>query len=197
MCITKLLLADGCGLKNPSPVCGNTFRSDYRVLRGPSRGTSWNVNRECADRNAIGVKAPSSEARRSQMAEPACGTEGSIHESFGTMAVCDGGAHNAPRPNGAPSARMHDGVAALDQSMEKSKEARHALRNGNHKIHRARPALRRCLQPGQATPFSCTVLEHCSTGPNRRNQRRSSSSAWERPTKSSPMPALPTAAPCH
>jgi hypothetical protein len=56
MCVTKLPLAGGCGPKSPSPVCGNTFGSQYRVLRGLSRGRSRSVDRECAGRNATGVK---------------------------------------------------------------------------------------------------------------------------------------------
>jgi len=56
MCVTKLPLAGGCGSKDPSPVCGNTFGSQYRVLRGLSRGRLRSVDRECAGRNANGVK---------------------------------------------------------------------------------------------------------------------------------------------
>jgi predicted nucleic acid-binding protein len=33
MCVTKLPLTSGCGPKGSSPVCGNIFGSQYRVLR--------------------------------------------------------------------------------------------------------------------------------------------------------------------
>ena len=59
MCVTKLPLAGGCGSKSPSPVCGNTFGSQYRVLRSLPRGSLRSVDRECAGRNAIGVKGSS------------------------------------------------------------------------------------------------------------------------------------------
>ena len=59
MCVTKLPLTSGCGPKSPSPVCGNTFGSQYRVLRGLSRGRLRSVDRKCAGRNAYGVKGSS------------------------------------------------------------------------------------------------------------------------------------------
>ena len=59
MCVTKLPLASGCGSKGPSPACGNSFGSQYRVLRGLSRGSLRSVDRECAGRNAYGVKGSS------------------------------------------------------------------------------------------------------------------------------------------
>ena len=59
VCVTKLPLTSGCGPKSPSPVCGNTFGSQYRGLRGLSRGRLRSVDRKCAGRNAYGVKGSS------------------------------------------------------------------------------------------------------------------------------------------
>jgi len=62
MCVTKLPLTSGCGPKGSSPVCGNIFGSQYRVLRAvPSRGGPRSVDRKCAGRNASGVKGLSSD----------------------------------------------------------------------------------------------------------------------------------------
>jgi hypothetical protein len=62
MCVTKLPLTSGCGPKGSSPVCGNIFGSQYRVLRAePSRGGPRSVDRKCAGRNAFGVKGLSSD----------------------------------------------------------------------------------------------------------------------------------------
>jgi hypothetical protein len=62
MCVTKLPLTSGCGPQGPSPVCGNIFGSQYRVLRAvPSRGGPRSVDRKCTGRNASGVKGSSSE----------------------------------------------------------------------------------------------------------------------------------------
>jgi hypothetical protein len=60
MCVTKLPLTGGCEPKGPSPVRGNTFGSRYRVLRAvPPRGGPRSVDRECAGRNAYGLKGAS------------------------------------------------------------------------------------------------------------------------------------------
>jgi hypothetical protein len=62
VCVTKLPLTSGCGPRGLSPVCGNIFGSQYRVLRAvPSRGGPRSVDRKCAGRNASGVKGLSSE----------------------------------------------------------------------------------------------------------------------------------------
>ncbi len=87
MCVrNKLTSTSGCGgteLK-PSPACGNTVWSQYRVLRGLSRGRLRSVDRECAGRNALsGVKVSSPDKLLiSGMAEQVCSSEGNIDSDW-------------------------------------------------------------------------------------------------------------------
>src|SRR5689334_348062 len=94
MCVTKLTFASGCGLIDPSPVCGNTERSQYRVLRGLPRGRRRSVDRDCAGRNASSVKGSSPDNQSfSVVAEQVWSSEGSTGPGnrVGTTGVLDRG----------------------------------------------------------------------------------------------------------
>lgn len=79
MCVTKLTSASRCGFIDPSPVCGNTERSQYRVLRGSPRGALRSVDRDRAGRNALSVKVLSLDKNLIYVvAEQVWSSEGSI-----------------------------------------------------------------------------------------------------------------------